>query len=257
MENYEHPSEPFFAGEYAPVGQVVPNQASVRVVTWNIKFGENVGEAIEVLSETPELANADIYLLQEMDEEGTEMIARTLGYNYVYFPASVHSRHGRNFGNAILARWPITHPQKVILPNRNPRNGQLRTATRAIVTLGEIDVLAYSVHTETFWLGAKGREAQVEAVAETVDFHYDYVVVGGDFNTLTPASINTAEERMARFGLVRLSKGAGYTVNVRGVGLPLDHIFGSNVTVLARGVWRETAASDHFPLWVELGPPLE
>jgi endonuclease/exonuclease/phosphatase family metal-dependent hydrolase len=257
MQNYDHPSEPLFAGEFAPAPSADADQSSVKVVTWNIKFGEQIDEAIETLISTPELADADIYLLQEMDESGTEEIARALGQNYVYFPASVHTQHGRNFGNAILARWPISHPQKVILPNRNPRNGQLRTATRAVVTLGEIRVLTYSVHTETFWLGSKGRVEQVDAVAETVAFQYDYVVVGGDFNTLTPASVRTTEQRMARFDLVRLSKDAGYTVGVRNVGMPLDHIFGSDVNVLASGVWRETTASDHYPLWVQLGPPPE
>ena len=258
MENYEHPSEPIYQAAYAPAA---PEHSGpgVKVVTWNIKFGRQVDEAIEVLRETPALADADILLLQEMDEAGADAIARALAYNYVYFPASVHDYHGRNFGNAILSPWPIDHPQKLILPRQNPRTGQHRVATRAIVTIGQAAVLTYSVHTETFWLGPKGRSEQVEAVADTVADtvaqHYDYVIIGGDFNTLTPASIAGIEERLARHNLVRLSAGVGYTAKAGEIRMRLDHIFGSDVPVLDKGVWRETKASDHFPVWVELARP--
>ena len=35
------------------------------------------------------------------------------GFNYVYYPASV-AEDGDNFGNAILARWPISEPAKPV-----------------------------------------------------------------------------------------------------------------------------------------------
>ena len=251
MENYEHPAEPRFEGQYAPTDPIIGD--SIKVVSWNIKFSQRVDEAINELATTPELRDADILLLQEMDEVGTQKIAEALNYNYIYYPASIHTEHGRNFGNAILSKWPISHPQKVILPRQNRFNKQKRIAARAIVRVGEADVLTYSVHTETFWLGPSGRGEQVAAVADTVEVNYDYVVIGGDFNTITKASIVNIEARLAEHDLVRLSSGAGYTVKIGQLRFRLDHIFGSDVPVIDTGVYREATASDHFPLWLVLG----
>jgi len=128
---------------------------------------------------------------------------------------------------------------------------------RAIVHIGLADVLTYSVHTETFWLGPEGRGEQVEAVADTVTPDYDFAIIAGDFNTVTPTSITGIEQRMAAHDLVRLSKGAGYTVKMGQLHFTLDHIFGSDVPVLDKGVYRETTASDHYPLWVTLAAKAE
>lgn len=253
MENYENPSYPRFEGQYAPINPQIGD--TVKIVTWNIKFSQQIDEAIETLRDTPVLQDADILLLQEMDETGVQAIAETLNYNYVYFPASIHTEHGRNFGNAILSTWPISNAEKLILPRQNRFNKQKRIAVRALVHIGPADVLTYSVHTETFWLGPQGRGEQVQAVANTVapDYDFDYVIIGGDFNTITPASTANIGQRLAAHGLVRLSKGAGYTAKAGQIRFTLDHIFGSDVPVLDKGVYRETTASDHYPLWVEVG----
>ena len=251
MENYENPSYPRFEGQYAPANPQVGD--SVKIVTWNIKFSQRIDEAIETLRDAEPLRDADILLLQEMDEVVVKTIAETLDYNYVYFPASIHTEHGRNFGNAILSKWPISNAEKLILPRQNRFNKQKRIAVRAIIHIGLADVLTYSVHTETFWLGPEGRGEQVEAVADTVTPDHDFVIIAGDFNTVTPASITNIEQRMAAHDLVRLSRGAGYTAKMGQLRFTLDHIYGSDVPVLDKGVYRETTASDHYPLWVEVG----
>lgn len=255
MENYENPNYPRFEGQYAPLNPQVGDD--IKIVTWNIKFSQRIDEAITTLRDGEVLRDADILLLQEMDEVGVKTIAETLDYNFVYYPASVHTEHGRNFGNAILSKWPISNAEKLILPRQNRFNKQKRIAVRALVHIGGARVLTYSVHTETFWLGPEGRSEQVEAVAETVrpTYPYDFVIIGGDFNTVTPASIKNIEQRMATHGLVRLTKGAGYTAKTGQIRFVLDHIFGSDVPVIDKGVYRETTASDHYPLWVRLGRP--
>jgi endonuclease/exonuclease/phosphatase family metal-dependent hydrolase len=75
------------------------------------------------------LQGADIILLQEMDEAGTEHVARELAHNYVYYPASVPFMQGRNLGNAVLSRWPLTQPHKLLLPYRHLAIRQTRIAT--------------------------------------------------------------------------------------------------------------------------------
>jgi hypothetical protein len=132
MNNHVAEDGPFFEGSFATTP--MPDGSDLVVTTYNLRYGEAITETIRAFQETAPLPESDIILLQEMDEQGVSAIAGELGYNYVYYPASV-AEDGDNFGNAILARWPLTEPKKVILPGLHPLTGQQRTATRAVVTI--------------------------------------------------------------------------------------------------------------------------
>lgn len=250
VTNFPDPQDPLYAGNYSD--GMSDFDGTLKVVTWNIAFGEDIEEAIAELSGNEELQGADIILLQEMDDSGTETIARTIGYNYVYYPASIHSHHNKNFGNAILSRWPIVNSEKIVLPHQNPRNDQLRIAVRALISLGDVEVPTYSVHTETFWLDQQSREDQIKYLTDQIDPTYTYVIAGGDFNTLTPNSVDTLEDRLGKAGLDRVSAGAGQTVGIGDVGITLDHIFARGMSTIDSGVPIDVTTSDHFPLWVDL-----
>src|SRR5438105_15169967 len=92
--NYPDPAGPRFAGQFA--GQ--PRPRAIRVVSFNVKYGRNVTGAAALLGGDVRLQGADVIALQEMDEAGVSCLARTLGLNYVYYPASVHPATHRNFG---------------------------------------------------------------------------------------------------------------------------------------------------------------
>jgi endonuclease/exonuclease/phosphatase family metal-dependent hydrolase len=250
VANYDGSQWPLYSGSYA--GKAAEHDGTLKVITWNIHFAEGIAAAQHELSQVPELLGADIILLQEMDEAGTETLARELGYNYVYYPASLHTANDKQFGEAILARWPISEPRKVILPYRSPKNDQIRIATGAVVTVEGRPVLTYSAHVETLLLGPRRQLAQAEAVAQDAGQEYPLVVLGGDFNTVTPWSIHALEERYSRHGLERVSRGSGPTFEFAGLELTLDHIFARGLRPLAVGVYRDTQASDHYPLWVEV-----
>jgi endonuclease/exonuclease/phosphatase family metal-dependent hydrolase len=250
-ENLQAPDGPRFEGRYAGVQPDFDGE--LRVVTWNIKFSETVDTAIAELRQVEALRDADVLLLQEMDEVGVESIAQSLAYNYVYYPATVHYRTDRNFGVAILSKWPMSDARKLALPHENPVTGQSRIAARALILAGDREVLTYNVHTETVVLSPKRRNEQIEFVVEDIEREdYAHVIVGSDFNTLTPASISGLDERFGRVGLARVSRGRGPTVKPAALGLTLDHVFARGVSVLERGVWAETKASDHYPVWVRL-----
>ena len=119
IENYETEDSPVFTGEYSE--SPPPFDGTLKVISWNIRFAEQIDAAIEELQTVPELQDADILLLQEMDETGVEAMARALGMNYVYFPASVHTHHDKNFGNAVLSIWPLSDPAKLLLPHKKSK----------------------------------------------------------------------------------------------------------------------------------------
>jgi len=243
---------PAFVGKFS-VGQH-EFDGRLKVVSYNISFAEEAGLAARELLELEELRDADIILLQEMDEVGTIQIARALAYNFVYYPASIHNRHDRYFGNAILSRWPMKRPERVVLPHRNPRNGQRRIAVRAVVTLDEMEVLVCSVHTETPWLRASKRADQFAVLVDSIDERYAYAIVGGDFNTLTPRAVTALEQLFETAGLERASSATAPTVQFESIGLTLDHIFVRGMAVLAAGTAEEASASDHLPIWATLRP---
>lgn len=263
-ENYMDPDGPRYSGEYAPVpaagsvwsagiegaasaeGAAVRGTPRISVVTFNIKFAEKCESAAAELASNPDLANADILLLQEMDAPGTERIARELGLNYVYYPGSVHE-NGRDFGNAVLSRSPIVDDAKLILPHRNPTDGRIRIAVQATLAMPFGEVSAYSVHTETPWLGPRARLDQARAVRDHASSSGALAIVGGDFNTSDPGSTGDTVELFRRAGFVWASEGIGDTAGSFG----LDHIFGTRLTRLAAGT-ADTDASDHKPAWVRV-----
>jgi endonuclease/exonuclease/phosphatase (EEP) superfamily protein YafD len=247
ITNYEEPETPLFSGSFADPDGNEPDV--IKAISWNVRFSEAIETGISELTTVPELQDADIILLQEMDELGVEAIARALSLNYVYYPASIHNHHERNFGNAILSEWPISEPAKIILPFENPKNGQIRTATRAIVTIGDRKILAYSVHTETVWLSPDKRSAQFETLAADIEDRSDLVIIGGDFNTATQASLERLDALFGLADLARASAGAGHTVEKGGWRFAVDHIYVRGLTPVETGVWRDTQASDHYPVW--------
>jgi endonuclease/exonuclease/phosphatase family metal-dependent hydrolase len=264
IENYEELEEPVYRGQYSdgvssengtPIEDGAPfSNGEIKVVTWNIAFADQIEQAIKEFQEFEALQRADIILLQEMDEEGVEAIALALRYDYVYYPASIHSHHEENFGNAVLSKWPISDSEKLILPHRNPKNDQIRVAVKALISVEDVEVPVYSVHTETFWLSESKRGEQLDYLAEAIEPKYNFVIIGGDFNTLTPGSVKALEERMTQAGFERASAGAGPTVEVVGVSATLDHLFVRGFSASEGGVWADTEASDHAPLWVTLTP---
>ena len=247
-----HAIGPGFVGQLAPGPPEFDGR--VKVVSYNIRFGQEIDLAVRELVELEELREADIILLQEMDETGTAQIADILGYNFLYYAASIHNHHGRYFGNAILSKWPMKDHGRIVLPHRSPKDGQQRIAVQATAIVDGLEVLVYSVHTETAWLSAGKRADQVESLLGNIAPDHPCVIVGGDFNTLTPGAVRDLERRFEAAGLERASGGAGPTVRFESLGLTLDHIFVRGMAVLAAGTAQEVASSDHLPVWVVLRP---
>jgi endonuclease/exonuclease/phosphatase family metal-dependent hydrolase len=246
------PLGPGLSGDY--VVEQPEFDGTLKVVSYNIAFAEEIDQAIDDLGRLEEPRGADVILLQEMDEMATAQIAQALQYNFVYYSAGVHEHHDRSFGNAILSRWPLKDAQRMVLPHANPKNGQRRIAVRALVAAGDLEVSVYSVHTETIWLSAGKRAEQVASLVDSIDEGQPYVLVGGDFNTLTDSAVVNLEQQFEAASMERASSWAGPTADLGFLGLTLDHIFVRGMTVLAAGTAQGAAASDHLPLWCVVRP---
>ena len=204
-------SQTFQGGVSTGDSRAIP--AQLLVVSWNIQFGVEAAAAAAALLESPQLRDADLILLQEMDEQGTELVARTVGLEYVYVPASVHPQTGRNFGNAVLSRWPLTDPGVVSLPYTSAVQGQPRQVVHAVAHVGPMRIRACSVHTEVATLSPAKRRRQFAAIGDVTSAGPDeLLVIGGDFNTLTRRGIEAVTSRLASIGARRATEGAGPTL---------------------------------------------
>ena len=248
-QNFPDANTPLFSGNFAPPAEDFPQE--VTVVSYNIRYAENSEQAIAELTALDSQAGVDLILLQEMDETSVEHIARTLNLNYVYFPAAVEPRYNQNFGNAILSRWPLTNPRKLILPHQSVNSQMNRIATRATIRIHEVDILVYSVHTEIFTL-PNFQEDQFKAILDDVEANADFAIIGGDFNTATPSTVERLEEIFRQANIVKASNNSGHTIVKYGVEAVADHIFSKGLTLVDSGKIEQATASDHLPIWVKL-----
>lgn len=227
----------------------------MRVVSWNIQYGIETERAAAELLEREATRSVDVLLLQEMDEEGTASIAEALSANYAYTSPAPHDHTGRDFGNAVVTRWPIRNSAEIPLPHVASVSGQPRSATHALVDVGGLDVSVYSVHTEIPALRLAKRIEQFDTVADDIRRRgHTRVVVGGDFNTVTARGSRAVATSMAAAGLRRVSAEESRSYRRLGRDLMLDHLFAAGFDVVDAGVVAPTEASDHLPIWADLRP---
>ncbi|MBI3081751.1 MAG: endonuclease/exonuclease/phosphatase family protein, partial [Gemmatimonadetes bacterium] len=179
--NYPSLLGPRYAGGEASMRRgAAPSR--IRVVTFNVQFGRHVDRLIELLQLAGSADGADIVTLQEVDPAQTDRLAQALGMAYVYYPAVVHPRSGRDFGNAVLSRWPIVDDRKVILPHHGRFRDSQRAATAATVVVGDDSLRVYSVHLSTMVeVAPSSRREQARTVLADAA-RLRRVVVGGDLN---------------------------------------------------------------------------
>ncbi|HVJ14463.1 MAG TPA: endonuclease/exonuclease/phosphatase family protein [Polyangiaceae bacterium] len=242
--NYTEARAPRFAEDFAPAGESEAFDGELDVVTLNIKFARRVDRAAELFDQVAALRRADVVCLQEMDQPGTRALAAHLQMAYVYYPATVHPKTSRDFGNAVLSRWPILRDWKVRLPHAGFFDGSQRTATCASVQVPveRVDVCSLHFATQVELLPGDRRD-QARAVVESLGAIPARVVVAGDLNSHALGSV------FSREAFDWPTKGIGATRSL----FSIDHIFTRGFAVERVGKVEDTrGATDHAAVWAKL-----
>lgn len=242
--NYEPPSVPRYEGGPTSPPPISTGVDTIDVVAFNIRYGLRIDLALELLETEPHLRAADILLLNEVDENGTWLIAEQLRMHYAYYPAVRHGRTGRDFGNAVLSRWPIVEHERIVLPYVALLQRTQRTATAATIRIGSATVRAYAAHLATFVeVGSAGRRAQLRAVMQDAE-RYPHAIIGGDMNDGELGFIASDHD------FTWPTRNGPWTSLIG----RLDHIFLKNLTLpdsASAGTVEDTrGASDHSPVWI-------
>jgi len=267
--SYEDEDLPVFKGDFRIQNELENEELtnSIKVVSFNIEFAQNIDEALELLKEEP-LKSADVLLLQEMDEEGTERLAENLNMTYAYYPAIYHPKYQKNVGNAILTKWEIKSSNKLKLPHPStypvPLEGK-NYIFRKTATLAEIDIKGKiitfaSTHAAAFNTTKKRMEFADAIASQIQKKNVQYAVVGGDFNSLGSADIDATVSPFTSSDFTWASQDIGMTVSekkpilkmVPTDAFQLDHIFVKGLGINDAGKVGQEGVSDHLPIWVEL-----
>ena len=251
IKNYYDPDSPIFISNIY-YSKRKPSKI-IKVISWNIKFGKHIDRAIKTLSQKP-LSSFDILFLQEMSEEGVLLISKHFNLNFVYIPSNLHSKHGKNFGNAILSPHQLTNPKKIILPHKNIFNLEMRCLALCVTKIDNKQILLSSNHIELFSINLSHKYNQINhALYNLNHVKYPYVLAGGDFNTITKKGINTFKTLVKLNHLNHYSSTLNHTFSFLGIHRTLDHIIGKGFIVHSTGVYKNVyKASDHYPVWVIL-----
>lgn len=229
---------------------------TIRVISYNVQYSKKINEAILELQTYPNLMDADVIMLQEMDTLGVQQIAAALNLSSVYYPAATHGKDHSYFGNAILSKWPIIDSHKIVLPHLS-MFGRQRIGVAATVQIGSHKVQLVNVHFETMTMKRRKRVDQLKEIISFVQLTYSDgpLLVAGDFNSFFPKDRKRFSALMAEAGIDWASQDIKYTARALGglIKPTLDLIFVRELDVKEVGVERKTKASDHLPVFVELG----
>ncbi|HEY6548127.1 MAG TPA: endonuclease/exonuclease/phosphatase family protein [Vicinamibacteria bacterium] len=242
--NYEDPGAPVYVGGHSAGGH---STETLRIVSFNLKWGRETTRAAALLSRPGPLQGADLIVLQEMDGPGTERLAQALGLGYVYVPSAVHPVPRQDFGVALLSPWPLDTPRKLVLPHQSHFRKLRRSAAVATLQspLGPIRV--YGVHLESpVGAGGQVRRDQVRAVvADTGDWPGP-VVVAGDFNG------RGGPRELTRAGFHWTTEAVENTAGP----FDFDHVLARGLCPAGPGAAgtakTEAGTSDHRPVWALL-----
>jgi endonuclease/exonuclease/phosphatase family metal-dependent hydrolase len=193
-------------------GAQIPASRALRAVAWNIERGKRWRDVAGLLREHPELVDAELVLLNEVDigmgRSGNvnvpRELARALGYNYVYCNFELLLSPGDAFerghddpnrlamhGAALLTRLPVSRLAAVTLPEftdkfhaDEKRLGGKRALMCEVLT-GSGPVTVVVPHLDPF-AGPRHRARQMQRVVRNLERWGNHcVLLGGDLNTNT------------------------------------------------------------------------
>lgn len=249
---FASPEEPRVVHRFArdTSTQPVESPESIKVVSFNVMYAEQIDSVLALIREDPGLRDPDVIVMQEMNEDAAARIGEALGMHYVYYPAVLHPVPKKNFGNAIFSRWRIVDDEKIILPHISWQRRTQRAAVAATVIIGQERVRVYAVHLSTpleIWYS--GQKDQARLLLSKAG-GWDRVLIAGDFNS---------------HGLVNMFAKAGYAWPTRDNGAThrwfnVDHVLSRGFVPVGAGKVEDTrGASDHRPVWSVLefaNPPM-
>lgn len=190
-----------------------------------------------------------------MNREAIEFLAAALKYNYVYYPCAIHPENNKDFGQAILSRWPIERDRKVNLPfSFKDRYLKIqRCAVGAQVLINHKKITVFSVHLGVI-ISPEDRIGQLKAVIGCIPPDADRCIIAGDFNTYARIHTQAVNSFLNASGFLLATKNTGWTYKywyLLNHKTALDYIFYKGMELIKAEKIANRSHSDHLPVWAD------
>ena len=217
----------------------------LRVMTWNIAFGQDPWGQADVIASS----GADVVLLQEasrfeedMPTTYPERLRQLTGETWQSVWAPHYGRYSENEGTLILTRLPVV--------DRSVRRIYDRGFSRVLVDIGGVHVNVLNAHLD--WYDSGMRSAQLEDFMWWGRQFSGPRIAGGDFNAWWGEwwIRRMTEEHTDTWADVQGTFEGGFTCCPGGVRFDyLFRAFTDNWRITPTGVWTPwSSASDHLPV---------
>ncbi len=255
MVNFSDPDGPRYARLDIAPEHLEPDKKIIKVVSYNIDLCKKIDSVRKFLQENPKLAKADIICLQEMNLAGLEYLSRKLKYNYIYYPSAVHPGNHKDFGQAILSKWPMEQDQKILLPfSFKDRYIKIqKCAIGTVILVNTKKVAVFSAHLGVI-ISPEHRKKQIQAVIAAVPPATERCIIAGDFNTYARIHTQAVTEALAQADFNLATENIGWTYKywyLLNHKTALDYIFYKGLKLICGGKISDRSRSDHLPVWAE------
>lgn len=240
-----------------------PEQYPLTVASYNIHHGMGEDGKLDVERIANVLRNADVEVaaLQEVDRhwsarshfaDQARALARMLGM-YVTYGANLDQepaapgRPRRQYGTAILSRYPILESHNTALP---AMGGEQRGLLEAVIKFHDRRVRVYSTHLQHDHQAE--RQLQARAILDLIGTPETPVVLMGDFNA--PPDAREMQGLFDAFAdaWTAAGKGDGFTYPAAAPSRRIDYVLVSDSVEVQKANVLPTGASDHLPVVAHL-----
>lgn len=212
----------------------------MKIVSWNIRLGLQKG--LDALVAELTVIGPDIVAIQEVGRywwmgpagDTTLKLARALGFDHHLFVPCIRMSGGREYGHALVSRFPLSRPKMVSLPQRVD---EPRRLLQVVVDTPEGPLAVLSVHLSH----VDDRAAQgLELAQRFADIQAPALVIG-DLN-------ETDAEWLRAMQTEGLDTGRNPTFPAQLPAQRIDYIIGKGVSLGPASVPDTGDTSDHRPV---------
>ena len=253
-------------GSGAKVKTIETPPSEFKVVSYNIRWrsGDELKQLIKLFRDDPEIGNASILGLQEVDRKKkrsrnshvAKQIADELSMHYAWAaPPPAKAGDEEETGVALLSVYPMTDVRRLVLPWQGP-NGRSRVAVGATMQIHDQKWRVYSAHAETRLSMDKKIEQFKSILDDLAKYPSDMpAIVLGDLNTWQADAERKTIKVFSEAGM-RTPFGNQNTFQRRILMVPiefrLDWVWLRGLEASSYGIDRKVDVSDHWPLWTKV-----
>lgn len=218
---------------------------TLRVGSYNIKYGANVGLDMSVIAADITALSLDVIGFQEIDQKTSRVngldtmkaLSRATGYEYYAFARAIDYKGGE-YGTGILSRYPIKEFTVIPLESGNE---EARSVGHAVLDINGVGFDFFNTHLsyeqKALRTGQFKRLAELAAACETF-------IITGDFNTAATSEFSVIKNS----SLVNANKYGTFPSS----GKAIDNIVISGDWSVTNSGMGPSGHSDHNLLWAEL-----